>query len=247
MPVWRFVYADQLHLVGKSLWGITKTGGLDSRSNKLQRFQISANSIVSEIREAYRTSDVVPFRSGDSVRIDVSQLPPAQQAPTRTALKQSLEQSGYVVDKTASVKAVATLGEVVERDVTYLYGKDSQTIDYRRQKAELFIEKDGQRLWTRSKAHIPPGWVLMHRLDDESFVGEWGKPDCSLYSSKIPTFMRKPGSTGYLGQTKLGRTNSNQAQSRQIPKTKSVSSRRKVKEAASSVGSFKEVVNPFVN
>ena len=246
MPVWSFSFTDQLHLVGESLWGITKSGGII----KLQRFGLKAKSILGEIREAYRTSDVIPFRAGDSVQIDVSQLPAEHQTDAMTALQKSLEKAGYVVDKTAPVKAVATLGDSVDRDITYQHRGDSKTFDYRGQTANLVIEKDGQRLWGMAKTHFPPGFIPKSQLEDKTVVAKWGKPDYSVYSSEIPTFMRNSRSGHFLGHTDLGRLNSKKPQLLKAKKTISAGSSRTRTEtrakAKSSVGTFKEVLNPFV-
>ena len=246
MPVWRLGATDELQLVGDSLWGITNNGRIDATDYKLQRFELDATRILSEIRQAYQTSDVIPFRSGDSVRIDVSELPLEHRENARTALQQSLKQAGYIVAPTAKVKAVAKLGELVDSDITYQYGRDSKTFDYRRQSAELSIEKDGKRLWGQAKTHSPPGCILKDRLEDKAVVAKWGKPDFSVYAGKIPTFMLHPGSTGYLGRTYLGRAKPNLPQIRPSIKAKSTSSSRTNEKSKRSVGSSKEVFNPFV-
>jgi hypothetical protein len=212
VPVWGFSGIGWAMPEGDRLWAIVRPRR--SKEFVLRSYQLPLGDIEARLREIYRTSDVLPLRSGDAVRIDVSGIPAHRQAEVRANLTERLLERDYRPATSASVVLRASIDDPTPATVTYVPRKgplvplfvtelpeEARTFDYHRRPARMQIIKGNKVLWSSNKNISPP--TRLKEWPEYEYLGRYGGPDYELFSKReLPEYVRD--SRGIeLGQTYL--------------------------------------------
>ncbi len=210
--------------VGDAYWAVVRQRAkgkfvLGSSELVLRCFKIPDAEIKRSISQVYRTADVLALRAGDSVRIDVSGLPAERRSEMREALEQALAKKGFLLADSAAVTVKAFADPEREFQKTYIQSKGSlpftpvfvskadkdkcETFSYRGRVGQLWITKNGRKLWSRSGIEQPPNWLNEVDVPEDGKLDFYADPKYSIFTDpQFPDFIAGDY-TGVLGTTTL--------------------------------------------
>ena len=209
------------------VWNYTSSGGsiLDANDG---RFWFAGKSRVVPIQLPHRDLDsmtakydpdeLLILKPGEQVAFDF-QLPFGvdQQRDIRDKLTKGLQANQVTVNQGASLRLVARVKRLKQETQRMSNFHDpfgrrtGQDVTYTPHYGEIYLEKDGKKLWTRARRFGPAGIVSINRGESaQQAVNRISQPSASFFSSvRLPKFLARLPDGKTLGKSTINESGVN--------------------------------------
>ncbi|HYH63366.1 MAG TPA: hypothetical protein VD866_01570 [Urbifossiella sp.] len=194
--VWHVYRAEARAYTGRQAWAAARTGNpkKGERPAALVRtFDYAPADLAGVVEAGKARPDIYALAPWSRVRVDVSKLPAAKQAATKSDLEQRLREVGYVPAAAADTVLAASLDPSAERKTEYT---NATNVTYTRTPLRLQLRHGGKVQWQEARAVQPPFGVLVSATQTVARIAAergFGNPDYEwARSAAIPADVRGP-------------------------------------------------------
>ncbi|MGQ9915480.1 MAG: WD40 repeat domain-containing protein [Thermogutta sp.] len=186
--VWEYTGTEAAETLGGVTFLIT--GGMNG-PGVVVAAKLPHESARQALEKALTQPDLFVFRKGVSVRLDVSAIPPAEQARVRDALTKKLAAQDIRVVPDAPVTVAAGVDPPKHKEVSYHMHGDYKVTEHA---AWVRIRYESQDLWQSRGTNIPLFVILKKGENLEGVLRERSKrPDYSFFENvTLPQYLQKP-------------------------------------------------------
>jgi WD40 repeat protein len=201
IKLWEYSGAEQLLTAGNvSLVGLAP----HNAAGALLALELPHPAARDMLSKVLKQPDLFVFRTGTTVKLDVSGVPAADQEHVREALTKTLTAMKCPVADTGTITLVAAVSGPKERKISYHNSGDYTVQEYL---TELRFVYQGLPAWSMNSSNIPGMVWLKEGENIEGVLRKASeKPGISFYDGVVlPKFLQKPSAEqGANGRQSLG-------------------------------------------
>lgn len=204
IKLWEYNGAEQLSLVGSQAIAVV---GSHNGPGALLTVQLPHQAAKQMLQKALTDPELFVFKSGTTVKLDVTGIPEADQEHVRESLTRKLGEMSCEVGDAGTIRIVAKVTGPQEREISYFHSGDYKVQEYL---TTLTFDYQGQAAWQTSSSNIPGMLWLKKGENIEGVLRKASeKPNISFYDGVVlPKFLQKPTSgQGVNGRQTLGASN----------------------------------------
>ncbi|RLS52013.1 MAG: hypothetical protein DWH91_17655 [Planctomycetota bacterium] len=204
IKLWEYNGAEQLVMVGAQAIAVV---GSHNGPGALLTVQLPHQAAQQMLQKALTDPELFVFKSGTTVKLDVTGIPEADQEHVLESLTRKLGEMGCEVGDAGTIRIVAKVTGPQEREISYFHSGDYKVQEYL---TTLTFDYQGQAAWQTSSSNIPGMLWLKKGENIEGVLRKASeKPNISFYDGVVlPKFLQKPTTgQGVNGRQTLGASN----------------------------------------
>ncbi|MEZ6089267.1 MAG: hypothetical protein R3C05_14790 [Pirellulaceae bacterium] len=175
----------------QTLGNVTFVTAWNDSAGVLMPIELPHAAAKSMLAKAQDDPTLFLLHPGVGVAIDVSQVPSQYQAEVEKLLRKSIEDSGYKVDASSDIRAIAGVSAPKQEAVSYIARGSYVVTQYT---SSLALKWNNKAVFNRSTTNIPTMLQTKRNQTIQQALDEHSKaPSISFFGNiRFPKFMQKP-------------------------------------------------------